>query len=140
MKYLLISGTIFTTPGAVYEVAKLKGFTTSGIVSTQANKSNSSLSPCVDIVFYVKDATWGGFLSGFEKLSPTSKAMVDSSDVVIAIGGGEVAGDELTAAKRAGKSVQFIPADMNHRIAREKALKKGKPEPTDFRGAAVTIF
>ncbi len=64
--------------------------------------------------------------------------MVENSDVVIAIGGGEVARDELTAAKRSGKRVQFIPADMNHRIALEKALKKGQPAPTDFRGAAAT--
>ena len=124
--------------GAVYEVAKRKGFTTSGIVSTQAKAANVTLSPCVDIVFYVPDATWGGFLPGAETLSPTSTAMVENSDVVIAIGGGEVARDELTAAKRAGKRVQFISADMNHRIALEKALKKGQPAPTDFRGAAAT--
>lgn len=122
--------------GAVYEVAKRQGFTTSGIVSTQAKTSNVTLSPCVDIVFYVSDATWGGFLPGTETLSPTSTAMVENSDVVIAIGGGEVARDELTAAQRTGKRVQFIPADMNHRIAREKAQKKGQPAPTDFRGAA----
>ena len=123
--------------GAVYEVAKRKGFTTSGIVSTQAKENNVILSPCVDLVFYVRDTTWGGFLPGAESLSPTSTAMVENSDVVIAIGGGEVARDELMAAKRAGKSVRFLPADMNHRIAREKALKKGQPPPTDFRGAAA---
>lgn len=60
--------------------------------------------------------------------------------MVIAIGGGEVARDELIAAKRAAKRVQFIPADMNHQIAREKALKKGQLLPTDFRGAAATVF
>lgn len=81
--------------GAVYEVAKRKGFTTSGIVSTQAKAANVTLSPCVDIVFYVSDATWGGFLADTETLSPTSTAMVENSDVVIAIGGGEVARDEL---------------------------------------------
>jgi hypothetical protein len=42
----------------------------------------------------------------------------------------------MLAARNAGKPVTFIPADMNHRIAREKALKKGEPEPIDFRGAA----
>jgi hypothetical protein len=126
--------------GAVYEVAKRKGFMTSGIVSTQAKDSSVTLSSCVDIVFYVKDDTWGGFLPGTEVLSPTSRAMVENSDVMIAIGGGEVARDELTAAKRAGKRVQFIPADMNHQIARDKALKTGQPAPADFRGAASTVF
>jgi hypothetical protein len=126
--------------GAVYEVAKRKGFTTSGIVSTQAKESNATLSPCVDIVFFVRDATWGGLLSGTEVLSPTSTAMVENSDVVVAIGGGEIARDELTVAKQAAKRVEFIPADMNHEIAREKALTRGEPPPTDFRGAAASIF
>ncbi len=126
--------------GAVYEAAKRKGFLTVGIVSTQAKESEVALSPCVDIVFYVKDATWGGFISGTEKLSPTSKAIVENSDVIVAIGGGEVARDELIFARRSGKHVQFIPADMNHQIAHDKALKKAKPAPTDFRGAAASAF
>jgi hypothetical protein len=126
--------------GAVYEAAKRKGFLTTGIVSTQAKKSNATLSPCVDIVFYIRDSTWGGFLPGTEELSPTSKAMVENSDVLVAIGGGEVARDELIAAMQAGKRVQFIPADMHHLIAREKALKNAQPVPTDFRGEAATLF
>jgi hypothetical protein len=126
--------------GAVYEVAKRKGFTTSGIVSTQAKESNVVLSPCVDIVFFVRDATWGGLLSGTQVLSPTSTAMVENSDVVVAIGGAEIARDELVAAKRAGKRVEFFAADMDHQIAREKALIRGEPTPTDFRGAAATVF
>jgi hypothetical protein len=125
--------------GAVYEVAKRKGFMTSGIVSTQAKESNVALSPCVDIVFFVRDATWGGLLPGTDVLSPTSTAMVENSDVVVAIGGGEVARDELAAAKRAGKRVEFFLADMNHQIAREKALTRGQAPPTDFRGAAASV-
>ncbi len=126
--------------GAVYKLAKRRGFLTVGIVSTQAKGNNVALSPCVDIVFYVKDALWGGFIPGTEKLSPTSEATVENSDVIVAIGGGEVARDELIAAKRSGKHVRFIPADMNHQIARDKALKKGKPTPTDFRGAAASAL
>ena len=117
-------------------MAKKKGFTTSGIVSTQARESKVSLSTCVDVVFFVKDASWGGFLEGTERLSPTSAVMVDVSDRIVAVGGGDVARDELIAAKRAGKNVTFIAADMNHAIARERALKAGQPAPTDFRGAA----
>ncbi len=126
--------------GVVYELAKKKGFATSGIVSTQARESKASISPCVDVVFFVKDASWGGFIEGTERLSPTSTAMVEVSDRLVAIGGGDVARDELIAAKRAGKDVRFIPADMNHAIAREGARKQGQPPPTDFRGAAGAAF
>jgi hypothetical protein len=126
--------------GAVYELAKRKGFFTVGIVSTQAKKGKIALSPCVDVVFYVEDATWGGFIPGTGNLSPTSKAMVENSDMIVAIGGGEVSRDELIAARRLGKDVQFIPADMNHQMARAKARKKDEPAPTDFRGAAASAF
>ena len=60
---------------------------------------------------------------------------VRETDVCI-IGGG-ISG--LTTAyllSRAGKRVTFIPADMNHQTAREKARKRGQAEPTDFRGSA----
>ncbi len=66
--------------------------------------------------------------------------MVKISDVLIGIGGGEIGRDELIAAKRLGKKIRFFPADMNHQIACEKALKKGLPEPTDFGGAAGEVF
>ena len=126
--------------GAVYEVAKQKGFVTTGVVSSQAKDANVKLSPCVDYAFYVKDATWGGFKEGTQELSPTSTAMVENSDVMVGIGGGEVTRDELTAAKRLGKAVRFYPADMNHKLARDKAIKRGQPAPTDFRGAAGVVF
>ena len=121
--------------GAVYDMAKRKGYSTSGIVSSQAKKENVPVARCVDTVFYVDDDTWGGKLPDSAELSPTSRAMVDYSDVVVAIGGGDIARDELAAARRAGKSVRFIPADMNHAIARDKAQKQGKPPPTDFRSS-----
>lgn len=74
-------------------------------------------------------------MPGTDKLSPTSAAIVETGTTFVAIGGGDVARDEMLAARRAGKKVTFIPADMNHRIAIEKARKKGLPEPTDFRGS-----
>lgn len=122
--------------GAVYEVAKQKGFTTMGIVSTLARHQDANLSPCVDYVFFVPDSTWGGQLSATNELSPTSRAIVEASTSFVAIGGGDVAKDELLAARAAGKSVTFIPADMNHAKTRAKARKKGLPDPTDFRGSA----
>jgi predicted Rossmann-fold nucleotide-binding protein len=126
--------------GAVYEVAKEGGYTTSGIASTQARESKAAISPCVDVLFFVKDELWGGLMAGTNRLSPTSAAMVDVSDRFVAIGGGDVTRDELTAARQAGKDVRFIPADMNHRIARERALERGEPPPGDFRGSAAAVF
>jgi hypothetical protein len=122
--------------GAVYALARRDGFTTMGIVSTLARDESVALSECVDYVFYVKDSTWGGRVPGTDALSPTSEAIVAVSTSIVGIGGGEVARDEMLEARRRGTPVTFIPADMNHRIAREKARKEGRGDPVDFRGAA----
>ena len=122
--------------GAVYALAKRNGFTTMGIVSRLAREERVPLSKCVDYVFYVPDRTWGGFLAGTRELAPTSAALVAASASFVAIGGGDLTRDEMLAARAAGKPVTFIPADMNHDIARERARKRGAPEPTDFRGSA----
>jgi hypothetical protein len=126
--------------GAVYALAKRKGFATAGIVSTQAKVEGVALSPHVERVFYVDDARWGGIDPHSGVLSPTSRAMVAVSDIVVGLGGGDVARDELIAAKRAGKSVRYVPAEMNHAKAVAKAKRKGRPEPTDFRGSAGDAF
>jgi hypothetical protein len=125
--------------GAIYPLARKLGFMTTGIVSTQAKQYDASLADCVDRVFYVADTSWGGFLPDSDRLSPTSTAMVENSDIMIGIGGGAVARDELLAAQRAGKQVRYFAADMDHAKAREKARKKNLPEPTDFRGAAQVL-
>src|SRR5262245_12125476 len=122
--------------GAVYALARERGFATMGIVSILAENEQVPLSPCVDTVFYVADTTWGGRLPDKSALSPTSEAMVAVSDVMVGIGGGDAARDELQAAQAAGKQVEFIPADMNHQVAKTKAAKNGAPEPTEFRGSA----
>ena len=130
--------TIGATPsgiGAVYEAAKRRGFETAGIVSTLARDEKVALSPCVDLVFYVADKQWGGVVEGSDRLSPTSEAMVNASDQVFAIGGGEVSRVEYLAAQKAGKPVTFVAADMNHAIARKRAVSRKQPAPTDFRGA-----
>lgn len=122
--------------GEVYALAKSRGFVTMGIVSSLARDEKLPLSPCVDEVFFIKDASWGGRLPGSRRLSPTSAAMVAVSARVVGIGGGEVARDELLGARAAGVPVRFFAADMNHALARDKARAKGLPEPVDFRGAA----
>jgi hypothetical protein len=139
MKTIVNIGATPEGIGAVYEVAKRRGFVNSGIVSAQALRAKVALSPYVDFVFYVKDATWGGYLNGANRLSPTSQAIVENSNIVVGIGGGEVARDELLAAQRSGIQVYFYPADMNHQKARETAQRKGLPPPTDFRGAVRSL-
>ena len=135
-KTLVSIGATAQGIGAVYELAKQQGFTTLGVVSTLARDEHVTLSPCVDHVFFVADDTWGGLVPGTDRLGPTSAAIVNIGTEFVAIGGGEVTRDEMLAARRAGKPVTFVPADMNHAIASEKARKRGDPPPTDFRGAA----
>ena len=77
--------------GAVYPLAKAMGFTTTGIVSSLAAEHLENISEAVDHVCFVADTQWGGKLNGTDQLSPTSQAMVACSDVLVAIGGGEVA-------------------------------------------------
>lgn len=126
--------------GVVYELAQQRGFRTLGIVSSLARDGGETLSPCVDFVFFVRDASWGGRLPGSKRLAPTSAAIVANSRSIVGIGGGEIARDEMRAARAAGKPVRFFAADMNHGIARDKAKAKGQSEPTDFRGAAHAVF
>jgi hypothetical protein len=137
---LINSGGTAEGIGQIYVLAKEKGFETLGVVSSLARQEQVPLSPCVDSVFFVPDSTWGGELPQGRGLSPTSSAIVHNSDALVGIGGGEVARDELLAARRAGKPVMFIPADMNHKLAREKARLKGMPEPKDFGGAAAAAL
>jgi hypothetical protein len=134
---LVSSGATAEGIGAVYELARERGFPTLGIVSDLARQEKVPLSPCVEVAFFVPDATWGGELPNGAGLSPTSAAVVAASDELVGIGGGAIARDELLAARRAGKPVTFIPADMNHAKAREKARRQGEPEPTNFTGEAA---
>ncbi len=135
-KTLINIGATEVGIGAVYELAKRKGFTTMGIVSTLARDERVPISKCVDYVFYIKDSHWGGTVPGTDRLSPTSAALIACSTSFVAIGGGDTTRDEMLAARKAGKPVTFIPADMNHEIARKKARKKSEAEPADFQGAA----
>ena len=112
-------------------------------MSSLARDEQVALSPDVDLVFFVTDSTWGGRVGGNvdghspggQRLSPTSAALVANSHALVAIGGGDIARDELLAARQRGKPVRFIPADMDHQLALDKARTKGLPAPTNFQGA-----
>lgn len=122
--------------GAVYALARQRGFATLGIVSTLARDAQVPLSPCVDTVYFVRDASWGGMDPASGQLSPTSQAIVGVGDRFVGIGGGDIARDELLAARRLGKLVQVHAADLDHALARDKARRQGAPAPVDFRGTA----
>lgn len=126
--------------GAVYEVAKTMGFTTTGIVSTLALEFPDDISPYVDHICFVGDSTWGGKLADSNELAPTSKAMIAASDLLIAVGGGEISRDELMAAQAQGKAIQYYPAEVNHDWILKNARSKGQPPPDSFWGAVHEVF
>jgi hypothetical protein len=126
--------------GRAYRWAKARGFFTTGIVSSEASKYGATVAPGCDKAFFVEDETWGGVVNG--KLTPTSEAMVSVSNLMIAVGGGEIARDELVEMEKRNKPIRFLAADMNHAKAVAKAAGKGLPDPTpsELRGAAHARF
>ena len=126
--------------GAAYPVAKSLGFPTAGIVSTKALEDGAPISEAVDYVCFIADEQWGGKLPNSDELSPTSKAMVVCSDVMIGIGGGEISRDEMMGAKEQGKPVHFYPTELNHAEAIQRAKEAGLPYPKTFWGEAHEMF
>jgi hypothetical protein len=126
--------------GAAYSLAKSMGFETAGIVSSEAIQYSNTISNAVDHVCFIEDKQWGGTLPNSSELSPTSKAMVASSDVLVAIGGNDVARDELIAGQAQGKLIQYFPAEMNHDTAIQRAKEQGLPVPESFMGSVHDVF
>ena len=129
-------GASSTGIGAIYPLAKSMGFTTAGIISTQALEYLEDISEAVDHICFIEDEQWGGKLPNSNELSPTSRAMVECSDILIGIGGGGISLDEMLAGHEQGKEILYFPADMNHERASRQAEKKGLPPPQSFKGAA----
>ena len=126
--------------GKAYKLAKSMGFTTTGIVSTLAMEHPETISEFVDYVCFIKDEQWGGRMPDSDEMSPTSKAMVQCSDLLIGIGGGAVSRDELLYGRELGKPVQFYAAEVNHEWSIRRARKQNKPAPEHFFGDAHEIF
>lgn len=124
--------------GHVYPIAKRKGFRTIGVVSSQALSQVIPFSDDVDVVYVVRDATWGGRHGS--RLTPASEAMVGCTNRFIAIGGGQIARDELEVARSLSIPITFHPADMNHDAAREQALASGAPAAEDYRGEVYHLM
>ena len=126
--------------GKAYALAKSLGFETSGIVSTEALEYPDDISTMVDHICFIKDSQYGGKLPNSDELSPTSRAMVDSSDILVAIGGGDISRDELLEGKKLGKPVQYFSADMNHERMIRRAQKMGETSPKSFTGLCDEEF
>jgi hypothetical protein len=126
--------------GAVYTLAKKLGFETTGILSERGLRYPETLSPAVDHLCIMQDEQYGGTLPGTTVLSPTSRAMVTCSDLLVGIGGGEISRAELLAGRAQGKPVEYFPAEMNHETAIELARKRGQPVPQSFASVADKDF
>lgn len=129
-------GASSTGIGAIYPLAKSMGFTTAGIISSEALKHLEQISEDVDYICFIEDHQWGGKLPNSDELSPTSKAMVACSDILVGIGGGRISLDEMLAGEAQGKQILYFPADMNHEVANRQAERKGLPPPASFKGDA----
>ncbi|HSG45513.1 MAG TPA: hypothetical protein VLA72_20390 [Anaerolineales bacterium] len=138
-KTLVLIGATEVGIGTVYRVAKALGFETTGIVTTLALEFGG-ISPSVDHVCFIEDTQWGGVLPNSNELSPTSRAMVDSSDILVCIGGNEISRDELLEGKKLGKPIQYFSADMNHERMNRRAERIGEPPPQSFSGSCDEEF
>jgi hypothetical protein len=129
-------GASSTGIGAIYPLAKSMGYETAGIISTEALEYLEEISDAVDHICFIEDNQWGGKLPNSNELSPTSRAMVECSDILVGIGGGGISLDEMLAGHEQGKEILYFPADMNHERASRQAENKGLPPPQSFKGAA----
>jgi len=126
--------------GEAYPLIKSMGFVTTGIVSTAALANPQYISDVVDHICFIEDKQWGGKLPDSNELSPTSKAMVACSDILVAIGGNDIVRDELMAGRAQGKPIQYFPAEMDHDDAMRRAKYLGITIPRSFLGSAYEVF
>jgi hypothetical protein len=139
-KTLVIIGATSVGIGAVYRVAKAMRFETAGIVTTEALEYPEDISDAVDHICFIKDTQYGGKLPNSNALSPTSKAMVECSDILVAIGGGDISRDELLEGKKQGKPIEYFPAEINREAMLRRAKQLGQPEPDSFMGSVHEVF
>ncbi len=143
---LVNSGTLLRVGGEegiaqVYRLAKELGIETCGIHPSVSFKwaDTHPVSPFADHVYFIEDATWGGYLDNQFEPSPTLKVLLEVTDELIVIGGGKHAADELAAFLQNGKRVKYFPAQMNHKVTQEWSRKAGVDIP-DLNGAAHKVW
>ncbi len=113
--------------GEIYRIARELGIESCGIHPSIALDFADTHYPssCCERVFFVADRTWGGFLQGTSKPSPTLRVLLDVTDELVVIGGGKHAADELEAFVHHNKLVRYFPAEMNHEATREWCERSG---------------
>ena len=139
-KTLVVAGATRVGIGAVYPLARSLGFETAGIVTTLALNKPERISEAVDHICFITDMQWGGKLPNSDELSPTSRAMVDGSDILVGIGGGGISQAEMLEGRKQGKPIQYFPAEMNHETAIRYAREMGRPAPESFSAPADDVF
>lgn len=139
-KTLVNIGATMGGIGNSYPLIKSLGFSTTGIVSTEVLANPEYISDAVDHVCFIKDKLWGGKLPNSNELSTTSRAMVECSDILVAIGGNDISRDELLEGKAQGKPIQYFPAEMNHDAAIRRAKYLGVPMPESYMGSVHDVF
>lgn len=98
-------------------------------ITDLSNPNTTVWADGVDAVVVVNDKTYGGYVAGptarvDRRLQPTSAAIVGVSDVVIGLGGNEIAYAELFEAQNGARQVRFFDVQMNHTIEDERRAKK----------------
>jgi len=112
---------------AIYPVARALGFETAGIHPSIAlsQAKRHSLAYAVNRAYFVGDATWGGLLPGTRDPSQTLQALLEASDELVAIGGGEHTAQEIEAFLARRKPVRFFAAAMHAETTRRWCREKG---------------
>jgi hypothetical protein len=75
------------------------------------------------------------FVSNFESNKAVSESLIRYLG-----GGGEIGRNELLASKQISKEAHYYPADINHQVAEELALRKCLPIQAEFCGAVDAAF
>ncbi len=133
-EYAVCIGATEEGIGKAYGVAKEMGFETIGIVSTLALSSIGHFSKDCDRIYIVNDDQWGGYIPGTDHAAPTTRAFLESADILCAIGGGlnTAALLEIATIQYPDLKISFTPADMDHDKAKRRRI-------TDFAGPASKV-
>jgi hypothetical protein len=138
---LVVASTLLRTSGqdgvaAVYPIAAQHQIESVGVhpsIALQFSQTHRP-SPHASKTFIVSDRSWGGVLQNGSP-SPTLTVLLSISDLLVVIGGGKHASQELAAFLRADKAVLYVPAEMNHDAAREWTAR-ARVDIGDFKGEA----
>lgn len=139
-KHIINSGSTKEGIGRVYELAKMMGFETTGLVSSRALNVTGQFSDYLDYQILIDSDEWGGKEEGSGKLLPVSEAFVMSSDRIIAIGGNDFTAVVIEAAEERGIPVEYHQVEMNYDASRRESLYRRKDKGSNYFGSALNIW